>query len=184
MHPFTFIDSKYYFRIVFITLLFCFLVMTGMQWSEYGLQNETAPKGIITFELAGDMDTAQSIIASWRHDHAMGYAGFNIGLDFLFLLTYATLIGVVIVLIATGFEEKHFFRRTGYLFSWIIIASALFDAIENIALINLLTDSMETYWVTLAYYCAIIKFSGVGLGILYIVVGGIAHGIQRALKGA
>ena len=184
MHPFTFIDKRYYFRLVFISLLLCFVVMIGMQWSEFGIQNEVAPKGIITFELAGDMETAQAIIASWREGHMMGYAGFNIGLDFLFLLIYPVVLGLVIVLISNGFREKHFFRRAGYLTAWLVLGAALFDAVENIALINLLTDSTNEAWVTIAYYFAIIKFALVGLGIFYIVAGGIAHGIVRALQGA
>ena len=183
MHPFKFIDSKYYFRMVFINLIITFLVMAGMQWSEFGMQNDVATKGIISLELAGDIDTAQAIISSWRAGHQMGYAGFNIGLDYFFLILYSSLIGLVIILISNGFSEKNIIRKAGYFISWLVVAAAFFDAIENVALINLLTDSIESYWVTIAYYCAVIKFSGVVLGILFILVGGLAHGVQRALKG-
>lgn len=183
MHPFVFIDSKYYLRLVFISLLLCFGIMAGMQWSEFGLINDEAPGGIISFELARDLETAQGIIASWREDHSMGYAGFNIGLDFHFLLTYPVVIGLVIVLIAGGFPEGNIFRKSGFLISWLVVLAALFDGIENISLMSLLTDSVNPLWPVIAYFCAIIKFSLVGLGIVYILVGGLAHGIMRAMTG-
>ena len=161
----------------------CFVIMGGMQWSEFNIVTEQAPKGIISFEFARDMNTARAIIASWREAHVMGYAGFNVGLDFLFLLIYPVVIGLVIVLISSGFPKGNIFRGTGFFISWLVILAALLDAVENVSLINLLTDSMNSNWVVTAYYCSISKFILIGLGITFIVVGGIAHGILRALKG-
>lgn len=158
--------------------------MAGMQWTEYNLKNEIATRGIVSLELAGSLEMAQSIVQSWRDNHAMGYAGFNIGLDYLFLILYACVIGLVCALIANGFSNGHFFRKLGYFCSWIVVIAALFDAVENVAMIQLLTDSTEQIWITISYYFAIIKFTGVGIGIAYIVIGGIAHGIQRAIQGA
>ena len=182
MHPFKFIDERFYFRMLFLSLLFCFMVMFGMQWSEFFLTNDVAPKGIVSFELAKNYGESLTIINSWKDANVIAYAGFNLGLDFLFLLFYPIVIGLAIVLLANGFKEGHILRGTGFVVSWLVIFGGLLDAAENVALINLLTGSIRITWSLMAYYFAVTKFIIVGLGIGYIIVGGIGHGIQKALN--
>ncbi|NHZ86574.1 MAG: hypothetical protein GWP19_11965, partial [Planctomycetia bacterium] len=49
--------------------------------------------------------------------------------------------------------------------------AALFDAIENIALIKLLLGSQNGIYSSIAYYFASIKFAIIAIGIIYIIIG-------------
>ena len=72
--------KKQYFLLIIATVV----IMLGMQSIDSHLKTDAAPNGIVSLEFAGDISTAQAIIASWSGP-AMFYAGLSMGLDFLFL---------------------------------------------------------------------------------------------------
>ncbi len=60
--------------------------------------------------------------------------------------------------------------------------AALFDAIENIALIKLLLGSNNSLFPSIAYYFASIKFVLIAIGIIYIIIGLLTLQFQKELE--
>jgi hypothetical protein len=148
------------------------LVMASLQVLGGPLKTEAAPMGIVSFEFAGEISKAQSIVASWGPKGPV-YAGLNLGLDYLFIVSYASAIGLGCVLVGLSFS-----RRQAALVGWLGIGlgwgqwvAALLDATENYALIRVLLGSAEEYWPVVARWCAAPKFLLVAAGLVYILIG-------------
>ena len=85
IHPFLWINKKSQFPVFIVSFITTILIIVGMQLLGKPLITNAAPSGIISFEFAGDLETAQSIIASWGQE-ATTYAGLNLGFDYLFMV--------------------------------------------------------------------------------------------------
>jgi len=59
------------------------------------------------------------------------------------------------------------------------IAAGILDSIENYALMNLLGESASQNWSETAFYCASLKFSLIGLGIVYNIIVSVGKLIVR-----
>ena len=157
----------------FFWVLFCLTILTivGMQITGTPLNTEVAPGGIVSFELIGTLEGSQSIINSWQNDK-MIYAGINMGLDFLFLSLYSITIALSCLLVSVRLSEHwKFIKKLGVWMAVAVIIAALFDIVENIALIKLLLGSKNELLPVIAKWCAIPKFSIVILSILYVIIG-------------
>ena len=53
------------------------------------LRTSASPSGIVSFEVAGDVATAQRIVGAWD-EAARRYAAFSLGIDYLFMVAYST----------------------------------------------------------------------------------------------
>lgn len=62
------------------------------------LQIDSAPYGILSFELAGTVDASQKKLDSWSPEACI-FAGISLGLDYLFL---------ILQLLVLGFACRHF----------------------------------------------------------------------------
>lgn len=82
IHPYAWIKKKSRFQVFIVSFFVTLFIIVGMQTLGKPLVTEAAPAGIISFEFAGDLDTAQSIITSWGKDSLI-YAGLNLGFDYL-----------------------------------------------------------------------------------------------------
>ena len=68
-------------------------VMAVFRVIDVPLQTSAAPSGVISYELAGSAPAAQAMIDSWGAQARL-YAAFGLGLDYLFMLSYALAIGL------------------------------------------------------------------------------------------
>ena len=165
---------------VFISLAILTVVVMGcLQIIGGPLVTDAAPQGIVSYEFAGDFVTARSILDSWG---TMGqvYAGLSLGLDFLFLFAYAGSIGLGCVLAARKLSPQDgLVFKTGIWLAWGLPLAAFLDYLENYALIRLLLGSELALWPTMAYWCAIPKFLLVGIGLLFVMVGGLVTLFRR-----
>jgi hypothetical protein len=66
--------------------------------------------------------------------------------------------------------------------AWAQFLAALLDAIENLALIHLLLNSSRSWLPCLARGCAIVKFSIVGAGLIFILGGLLVIGLKKIFK--
>lgn len=156
--------------------------MSAIKYFDKALQNEVAPKGIVSFELAKNIKTSEAVLNSWNVT-AKSFAGLSLGIDFLFLLLYAGFIAFSIYLLNSYlWNENLIMYQTGKLMMGAIILAAVFDAIENVALIRLLTGDLKQIWSSLAYYASTIKFSLVGLSILYLLINLIIYLYRKLIK--
>lgn len=140
------------------------IVFFGMRVFDTPLKNEISPKGIVSFELAKDLNVASAILDSWDIA-ARTSAGMSMGLDFLFIVLYTT---VLVLLLLLTKPPTSFFQKVFRIICGLLLFAALCDVVENIALIKLLLGDLKQFWVSLAYYMAIIKFGIILLGIAYL----------------
>lgn len=167
-------------RIAFIVLTVLALALT-VTFNVLGapLRTSAAPNGIISFELAGDLPTAQAMVESWAPTGRV-YAGLGLGLDYLYMPVYAGAIGLGCVLAAGALARRRpALARLGVLLAWGQLAAALFDALENYALIRVLLGWTQPYWPVVARWCALAKFGLVVAGLAYALLGGLVALSQR-----
>ena len=149
--------------------------MVSLQILGEPLKTAAAAGGIVSYELAGTIEQAQTILTSWGTQGQI-YAGLNLGLDYLFILFYVTTIGLGCVLITQNLTRKMrapLLVTVGLVLAWGLILAGLLDCIENFALIKILLGSLSGQLATLARWCAIFKFLLVAAGLVYVIVGGI-----------
>ncbi|TGN38296.1 hypothetical protein [Marinobacter confluentis] len=131
------------------------------------LQTSAAPKGIISFQMAGTVDQASEILASWN-GQGLSSARTSLWLDFAFAGAY-----VITLLLLTkhlsrdrpGVRERTVSRWVKGLF----IGAGVSDIAENVFLLNNLdapSDSMSLA----AVLCALAKFTGLILGLAGLVI--------------
>ena len=167
-HPFSCIEKDKLSRIFIVLGVLTLILMFTLNSINSQLSNKTAPMGIVSFELAGTLENSQNIMAGWGED-GKTYAALSLGLDYLFLVAYASFLSLGCLLVTNKLTNTGKLIITGILLSWSQFLAGFLDGIENWALIQLLFHSQNEFYPMLAKYCAIPKFVIIGCGILYIV---------------
>jgi hypothetical protein len=170
-HPFQAIPSerisRYLIPLSAITIVF----MITLNWLGIPLNNPSTPNGIISFELAGDVARAKTILASWNSD-AQLTASLSLGLDYLFLVVYSTAIGMACIWVTSAFSPRSsFLLSIGIFLAWGQWLAALFDSIENVALIKILFGDLQSPLPQVARTFALMKFALIALGLVYVLIG-------------
>jgi hypothetical protein len=165
---------------IFLPLLALTLALTAiLQAVDVPLRTPVAPLGIVSYELAGTTDGARRILASWD-DRAREHAGFSLGLDYLYMPSYAVTIGLACAWAAISLGRRsRLLAVLGAGLAWGQIIAALLDATENVALATMLLGAVADPWPAVSYWCAAVKFLLIGAGLLYAAVGGIAWVVMR-----
>jgi hypothetical protein len=153
---------------LFLTLLGLTLaIMLVMNGAGGRLNTVAAPYGIVSFELAGSPQKAQVILDSWDHP-AQLQAAFIQGLDYLYLVLYSTTIAQACLWAAKTLGRAGWpLASVGIPLAWGLWLAALSDAVENLALVEILFGSNASPWPEIAAVCAIIKFTLIFLGLVY-----------------
>lgn len=170
-------------RSMAVTFVMSAILLVVMHTLDAPLKSGVAPRGIVSFELAGNYEVSRQILNSWNTE-ARVYAALSLGLDYLFLIVYALFISLACVQVGTALKADHSFLPGMALFlAWAQFLAAALDAIENWALIHLLLNASRRWLPGLARWCAMMKFSIVGAGLVFIFGGWLAIGIKkRVLK--
>jgi hypothetical protein len=134
------------------------------------LENAAAPAGIINYELARTEQRAAEMLASWSPEEQLR-AAFGLGLDYLFMVSYAAAIGLACAQIASS--GRGWPARLGKQLAWALVAAALLDAVENVALWQQLLNGADGTSALLAWLCATIKFALLAAGLLYVLAGAL-----------
>lgn len=160
-HPFDFVPAGYR-KTFFFTFLFLTLILFAVfRVLDQPLRTDAAPNGIVSFEFARTPDQAERMISSWSPKGQLN-AAFSLGIDYLFMPVYALALALGSLLAA----QKH----TGWVKSLCAVAgygafaAALFDALENFSLWQVLLGAYESSYPAVAAFCASIKFGLLGLG--------------------
>jgi len=168
--PFTKLTKSSEKKWTIILLLLLVVIIGLMRYFDAFLINSVCKRGIVSFEFAKDLENSKSILNSWNAA-AIKAAYSSLILDFLFLIVYASFIGLLIHKIIKRAKENSFISKLGILLIWGIFLAALFDVIENIALLNLLSGYLNQIWSSAAYSFAILKFALIFACIIYILWG-------------
>jgi hypothetical protein len=96
-------------------------------------------------------------------------AAFGLGLDYLFMPLYAIALAFGTLLAAQ--KRKGWFRSLGAVAGYGAFVAALFDAVENFSLWQVLLGASESSYPAIAAFCATIKFALIIFGLIYSLLG-------------
>jgi len=181
-HPLEFIPAEYRQRIFFTFLALTLILFAIFRLLDQPLQTDAAPNGIVSFELAGDPQTARAITDSWKRMSLLlsavagqpdanivnvpyVFAAFGLGIDYLFMPVYALALAFGTLLAA----RKHggIVYSIGALAGYGAFAAAIFDAMENYTLLQILIGNPQPSYPAIAAFCAVMKFGLIGFGVSY-----------------
>lgn len=151
----------------FLSLVATVLSVIIMISFDKNLKTDAAPHGILSFELARELPQSTAILRSWNEASKIT-AGLSLGFDYFFIMSYTFFLSVSLVVVTDHLKGQTVFRFRN-LVGMALLVAALMDAVENVALIRLLSGNMTQAMSTLAYYCASIKFILLVLGISYLL---------------
>lgn len=178
-HPFDFIPPDWWSRFFWPLLGLTILLMIVFGVIGAPLTTVNAPYGVVSFELAGTVKNAQEILSSWNADSQLR-ASFGLGLDFLFIVLYASTIAFGCGISAQILKRKGWpLANWGNLLSWAVILAAILDVIENLALTSILLGAVVTPWPEIARFCALVKFTLIFISIVYVIYGGVVALVER-----
>lgn len=183
-HPLSRISPKSRPAVFAALLAVTLFIMVVLNISGGPLRNDEAPAGIISYELAGDVEGANAILNSWDSE-AKVYAEFNLGFDYLWMIFYSTTIALGVVWTAEAFQLKGTLATVFNTLAWGQWLAALLDALENTALTIMLFSQPASPWPQIAYWSAVIKFALVILGLLATLSGAVLFRLRpRKFGGA
>lgn len=162
--------------LVFLIMLVLTLVVSRLMRGP--LQTSAAPAGIVSFELAGSETQARAILAAWDAQ-ARSFAEYSLRLDFLFLIGYSTTLGLACLWADSVIRARGLPFQIGVPLAWAMWLAALFDTLENIALLVVLHGQPQSPWPQIARWSAIPKFTLVLIGLVYILLGALVWLITR-----
>lgn len=170
-HPLDFIPSSTRKHIFFGLLIWTLALLALFQILNIPLTTTAAPYGIVSHQLAWTPENSRAILVSWG-TRASLFAAFGLGLDYLFMPSYALTVAIG-TLLAAG-RHKGWFCRTGRWVAYGTFVGVLFDALENIGqALQLLNGTITVPGTIFIGICATIKFTLLLLGVLYGLVGWI-----------
>ena len=180
-HPLESMNPKSQKNLFIILLSLTILIMLVMNIIGAPLTTASAPAGIVSFELAFSPGNARQMLSSWDQE-ALLKASFIQGLDFLFPLVYSTSLGLGCLLAARSLCDKGKpLPGLGRITAWGLVLGALFDYIENIALLAVLFGSPRSPFPEIAGVCALIKFTIIFFTIAYMIYGLIMKLLVKTL---
>lgn len=156
-------------KMLFLLLLLLTLVSAfSIQYFDSFIKSSVAPSGIVSFELAKELPRANLILKDWEAKGVLVVAALSLGVDFLFILAYASFIALLLFLVS--YKNTNWIYKIGKFLITAVLIAGFLDVIENIALINLLIGEKSQFYASLAFYMAFAKFSILGLSILFIII--------------
>ena len=164
-------------RLLFLILLVLTLLVMGvLAWMERPLVKAGA--SIIQFELAGTQKNAQTIMAGWGEDNRQ-LARQQTYVDFVYLVLYPLTLALGCGLAARQFSAGSWLVTVGLYLAWAQLAAGLLDAVEDVALLQLLQGSQNPSLPLIARWCALPKFAIVGVGLTYMLIAGLNWLLQQ-----
>ncbi len=147
---------------VFLTLFFVCNERALRAASQYG---------VLEFEIAWTPKTIDKIFAAWGPDNVQ-YQIFVHHVDYLYLLVYGLFGFLCILLLARRLEGR--LQEAGFFFALAPVLAAVFDAMENVFLLSMLTRGAPggRSDPALASLCATFKIAFIGATIGFIFVAG------------
>ncbi|MHA1758668.1 MAG: hypothetical protein ACTSVV_18025 [Promethearchaeota archaeon] len=152
-----------------ILSLVAFLIINSiMSPIESSLKGSTG-YGVLEFELAWNADTIRTIFNAWGTE-GMEKELFVTYIDFLYIIAYSILIFSLNLLITRQIKGK--LKEFGLIISIFPFIAGIFDIIENINLILMLTNEafIDMGSPLIASLCASIKFTLLIVAIIYFFI--------------
>jgi hypothetical protein len=138
-------------------------------------EDDPGGESIFEFELAGSVEDAEKILATWQAEGVVDEAKAIQTFDLLYPLIYAAALagGCLAAAAAWGRAGQLRLATAGIAMAWVAFSAAGFDYVENLGLGVSLWDEPATPWPQLAYVAAVLKFAATGMSLLYALSGPI-----------
>ena len=166
-HLFLRLTPSQHKRLFWFFLALTLLATLVLQMIDGALQTPAAPQGIVSFELAGNAQSAGLILASWDANAAL-HAAFSLGFDYLYMLAYAVMLALAVLWQADGFSG--WLRHAGILLAWGMGVAGIADATENYFLWQMLINGPSDTAAMIAHGAALLKFALILAAFLYLVL--------------
>lgn len=140
-----------------------FVVYTAVMGALERRMRGTGGPGINSFALAGNARRAQDIMTRWGNIGQRA-ARLSLWLDFGYMATYGTLMTLVA-------DRARQLRGHSIIVPATAIVAVAADAIEGVSLLKVLNGARVTVHSRRAQIAALTKFSALGIGLGYLVVG-------------
>jgi hypothetical protein len=178
-HPFARLPETEQRRAFTILVLAVFALTTFLAVLGAPLATPEAPRGIVSYELAGSGEAAAAIVTSWTPS-VRRLALLNLALDYLYLIAYPALLALGCGRLAGRLvASSPGLARLGGGLAWVVLLSGVLDAIENAALIRMLVSGPSDALARLAWGAAVPKFALVGAALLYLLGGITWLGVSK-----
>ena len=144
------------------------------------ITTDAAPNGIFSLEFAGTAEDAARIQAAWSPQQRT-YAGFALGLDYLYMVLYATGLALLCTKasVVARARPRNLLAAMAATAGYLAILAALLDATENAASLELLVSEPTDAWATTVVVAASAKFLLLGVVIVVLVVAAIVLAASR-----
>lgn len=130
------------------------------------LQSGDINFGIVSFELAGNINSSKEFVNYWAANNNLSLAAFSLGFDYLFILFYVSFTFIWTSILSDGFYNKTAKYVANFIMLITVLAGIL-DMIENYSLMQVLGGSQDNIWPVIAFYFASFKFTFLLIAILY-----------------
>ncbi len=136
-----------------------------MRWLSIEVTTKATPKGIISFELSKNFETAKTMMQAAGIKNMQ----FNTGIDFLFIIAYTSLFLVCCKALMDNYRSSGL-KTLGLIFLELSVLVGVLDLVENITMLITLGGYGSNLSVTISRWSAILKFSIAGLVVVYIII--------------
>lgn len=119
--------------------------------------------------MAKTPDKASAVLLDWEASGKMDAAIPGIYLDYIFIILYTTMIALGCRFLSS-ISGNDLLAQTGKFFGLLIFLAAIFDVVENKAMLATLREGVSIENVDLTYKMAISKFSIVLMSLFFIAV--------------
>jgi len=163
-----YLSSEARSRLLIPMITVCLAATLFMGWIGEPLNMAWNRSGILELEFCWIADCV-ALMAEWPSPEI---ALPGLYADYGYLVVYSAVIGLACIQAGGVLSER--WSPWGVPLAWLLVAAALCDAVENAALIRLVSgaDGPEA---AISFVCASVKFAFVGLGLVYSAAGAIAY---------
>lgn len=150
----------------------------GQQLGRQGrsLTTSATPYGILDIEFPWSEQRAKEVIGHWSDEKLLSTARDQVIFDFLYLLLYPVSLSLLCALI--GGHAPGVVGFFGSVVAWGVLLMGPLDAIENLAILRMLSGSFAAPLPQLATIAATLKFTLLFGAFFYIAVGGFRTGVH------
>jgi len=145
------------------------------------LTTNTLPNGILEIELPWSTQRAAEVVALWKQEGLLPVARKQVYADFLFLLLYPLALSFACAWLAGSAPGT--LGLLGILVAWGVLLASPLDAIENLAILRMLSGSQRAPLPQIATIAATLKFTLVFGAFGYLGIGGL-RALIRVIKPA